>query len=635
MNDTTDSTMQEITPPAALETSSGNAATEQETVTSALPDVETAEEPEHDIEIEVSAYHYENLSKEELYNTAAEAVKSDNLREASDKLKAIRQQYENLCREERQKAHAAFIEAEGESDGEKVEFQMPVDPLREKFFQLFDALKKRKEEHRQQIEKQKLENLQAKKVIIEKLKALVDGEESNESLDQLKNLQNEWKKIKTIPQEHAENLWQSYNFLIDRFYDNRSKFYELKELDRNKNLEAKIELCRLVGELQQESNMRQCMTLLNKYHEDWKNIGPVPKDFSEDLWQRFKLASDQVHERYKKFRADQDAVQTENLQKKREIFSKAQELAAKPIEKGKEWNDRAREYEALLNEWRSVGMVPREYNNLWEQFRGIIDEFYKQKNNHFKELNKVRMENYRKKEALCIKAEALKESTEWGKTSKELIRLQDEWKAVGPVPDKYNEPIWKRFRAACDAFFNAKNEKFAVQKSEYATNLEKKTAICDKLESLITSEDYASLMNEVKAQQEAWNATGFVAPNVKDELYKRYNTVLDKLYDRLRKHSSEFEQAQSKQRFEFLASQQDGKFKLQSEARRLQERIHTLQENIDTLQNNIGFFAHSKNADSLRKKVEEDVSGYQKQIKKLKEQLQVLRGLQNATGGSK
>ncbi len=572
-----------------------------------------------------SLHQFESLSKAEMVKLAEEAVKNENIRDASEKLRGLRPAFENLLNEERQKALAEFIEAGGEKD----EFNPGPDELKARFFATFDTLRKRKDDQRVMIEKQKLDNLAAKREILEKIKAIVEGEESKDSLEQIKFLQSEWKRIKLIPQEHAQNLWDTYTFYIDKFYDNRSIFYELKELDRQKNLAAKIDLCLRVDELKNETSMKQCMMLLNKYHEDWKNIGPVPKEVSEELWQRFKGASDLVHDRYRKFLAELEVIHTLNLQKKRELLDKARELAQKPIEKGKEWNERSKEYEALLGEWKTIGMVPKEHNNIWDSFRGIIDEFYKQKNNHFRELNKSRMENYRRKEALCVKAEAMKESTDWGKTGKELIKLQEEWKTIGPVPDKYNESIWKRFRAACDVFFKAKSEKFAAQKSEYAQNLAVKNEIVQKLETLSESEDFQNMMNEVKALQEQWNATGFVAMNVKDELYKKYNSVLDKVYDKLRKNSAEFEQMQAKQRYEFIANQQDGKFKLQSEARRTQERIRALQENIDTLQNNIGFFANSKNADALRKKVEEDIAGHMKQIKKLKEQLQVLRGLQN------
>ncbi len=574
---------------------------------------------------EVANLHYDHLNKADLLKAAQEACMLDNLREASDKLKAMRHAYENMVRDEQQKALAEFIEGGGDRDT----YLAPTDASKDAFYATFDTLKKRKEEQRIQIEKQKADNLKAKQEILDKIKAIVDGEESKDSIEQIKFLQSEWKRIKVIPQEHAQKLWDTYSFYIDKFYDNRSIFYELKELDRQKNLAAKIELCLRVDELKNQTSMKQSMLLLNKFHEDWKSIGPVPKEVSDELWQRFKGASDIIHDRFRAYIGELEAIQTVNLQKKRELVTKAQELAQKAIEKGKEWNERSKDYEALLAEWKTIGMVPREHNNIWDNFRGIIDEFYKQKNNHFKELNKSRMENYRKKEELCAKAEALKDSTEWGKTSKELVKLQDEWKTIGAVPDKYNETIWKRFRAACDVFFNTKNEKFASQKTEYAANLEVKNGICTRLEEMAKSEDFESMAAEVRTLQDQWNATGHVDIKIKDALYKRYNGALDTVYNALRKNNSAFEQNQNKQRYESLSSQQDGKFKLQGEARRLQDRIRILQENIDTLQNNILFFANSKNAESLKKKVEDDIAAHQKNIVKLKEQLTVLRGLQN------
>ncbi len=594
--------------------------------TIALDDVhhDTDEVSTHHDNLEVAGLHYDSLSKKELLKAAQEACLLDNLRDAADKLKAIRPAYENIIREEQQKALAEFIEGGGDREA----YVTHIDLTKDLFYATFETLKKRKEEQRIQIEKQKLDNLKSKQDILEKIKAIVDGEESKDSIEQIKFLQSEWKRIKVIPQEHSQKLWDTYSFYIDKFYDNRSIYYELKELDRQKNLSAKIELCLRVDELKNQSSMKQCIILLNKYHEDWKSIGPVPKEVSEELWQRFKGASDIVHDKYRVYITELEAIQTVNLQLKKELVIRAQEIAMKPIEKGKDWNERSKDYETLLGEWKKIGMVPREHNTIWDNFRGIIDEFYKQKNGHFKELNKVRMENFRKKEELCIKAEALKESTEWGKTSKELVRLQDEWKGIGAVPDKYNESIWKRFRSACDLFFNTKNEKFASQKTEHSQNMETKNGICSRLEEMSKSEDFSAMANEVRALQDQWNATGHVDIKVKDAIYKRYNSALDIVYAILRKNNSEFEQNQNKQRYESISAQQDGKFKLQSESRRLQDRIRVLQENIDTLQNNILFFANSKNAESLKKKVEDDISAHQKNIIKLKEQLQVLRGLQ-------
>ncbi len=619
-------TQDEITEPIILSTIEESIA-QHEIETSALNEIhnEHDESVSHSEISEATLQHFNLLSKHELLKAAQEACMLDNLRDASDKLKALRPAYEKIVRDDQQVALAEFVDGGGEREA----YVNEVDITKDLFYATFETLRKRKEEQRIQIEKQKLDNLKAKEDILEKIKAIVDGEESKDSIEQIKFLQSEWKRIKVIPQEHAQKLWDTYSFYIDKFYDNRSIYYELKELDRQKNLSAKIELCLRVDELKNQTSMKQCMILLNKFHEDWKSIGPVPKEVSEELWQRFKGASDIIHDRYRIYITEQEAVQTVNLQLKKELVIKAQEIALKPIEKGKDWNERSKEFESLLAEWKTIGMVPREHNSVWDNFRGVIDEFYKQKNGHFKELNKVRMENFRKKEELCLKAEALKESTEWGKTSKELVRLQDEWKSIGPVPDKYNESIWKRFRTACDVFFNTKNEKFASQKTEYSQNLETKNALCTRLEEMAKSDDHAAMAIEVRSIQDQWNATGHVDFKVKDSLYKRYNVALDAVYNLLRKNNSEFEQNQNKQRYESISTQQDGKFKLQSESRKLQDRIRILQENIDTLQNNILFFANSKNAESLKKKVEGDINAHQKNIVKLKEQLQVLRGLQN------
>lgn len=583
-------------------------------------------------EAEIPAENLAGLGKKELLQKANEAAKADNLKDATAIFRSVKPLFDQLCRDEYQEALSKFIE-EG---GEKEEFILPEDKMKAEFELALQTLKKRREEHRQQIESEKQENLKAKRNLLERLKVLSEAEETEKSIDELKSIQAEWKKIKGVPAEEAEDLWKTYRFFVDKFYDNRSIYFELKENDRQRNLTEKIKLCVKADELKNEPSMRKAMTMLNRLHEEWRSLGPVPREYNEEIWTRFKAASDAVHAKFDAFVAEQESKRTENLQKKLEIIDRLEAMLKTLPEKAKEWNDKAKEVSNLMADWKKIGPASKEKNTeIWDKFRTMMDSFYKTRNGFFKDLNKVKNENLRQKLDLCHKAEALKDSQDWGKTSKELINLQETWKKIGPVPDKQSDAIWKRFRAACDAFFTTKQNHFAGLKESYQTNLELKTSVIEKLEQLLAMEDNVQLLNAAKALQEEWSKIGFVANEVKDQIYKRYSDALDKIYARVRAAGAEVESAQLRSKFEFIAKQADGKQKLASEIRRINERIKTLNENIDTWQNNILFFSNSKNLPELQKKVDEDVANAQRQIKKLKEQVTAIRAMQNEVSTSK
>ena len=567
---------------------------------------------------------YAKLSKEELVNVAVELSKSDKLAHANRVAREIKPLFQEIIDAERQEALNAFVEAGNEEDA----FEYTADKATDTFFEAIKAIRKKRADEMNKQKAEKLENLKKKQYILDQIKSLVEGEETEDSLNQLKELQNQWRQIKGIPREFAEELYESYRFYLDKFYDELSINFELKELDRKKNLEKKIELCKKVDELTQESSIKKALILLNKYHEDFKNTGPVPKEYNEEIWSRFKAASDKIYEVKKEHQQELDKQREQNLELKKAICEKADIYADVTYEKPKEWINKTKELQNLFAEWKKIGQVPKAHNDeIWKRFRTAYNSFFKNKNTFFKELNNLRGDNLKLKVAICEKAEAIKESTDFAKTSNELKRLQQEWKKIGPVPDKNSDEVWKRFRAACDHFFNKMQDQFADRRKEEEENLVKKNAICDKLETLEKIDDKAEVFKQLKELQAEWMQLGHVPIKEKDKIYKRHKGILDKIYGKHKIDNENIAEGKHKEHYEMLMQMPDGENKLKFQERKLRDKIKDILSDVVTWENNIEFFANSKNADALKKDIEKKINNAHSQTDRIKKELQVLRSV--------
>ncbi len=565
------------------------------------------------------------LNKEQLIEAIEKASREDDLREAARIAKEIRSLLDKIFTEEYESALAAFLEAGNEKD----DFQMKPDELRTRFQEAYRRIQQRRTEARQRIEEEKLKNLEAKRRILTQLKELTETDETADSLEKAKELQTEWKKIRVVPMEFNQELWDSYRFYLDKFYDNLSINNELKDLDRKKNLETKIELCKKVDQLQEESSIKKAMNLLNKYHDEWKHTGPVPKEFNEEIWQRFKAASDKIYEQKKAQLDEIQEARGKNLELKTALVARLEQIATLLYEKPKEWIDHTQSIASLFEEWKKVGPVPKEHNeSIWNQFKELRNHFYRQKNNFFRQLNKDKNDNLRLKTELCEKAEALQDSEDWTKSTNELIRLQGEWKKAGPVPEKVSDEIWKRFRAACDHFFARKEEHFKGQKNEQETNLQTKRGLIDRLKELQGSEEMEAVFKELKEIQKTWSQTGFVPMKFKNDLQKEYSELADALYKKFRRNADEMNEVRQKEHYEEIAALPDGQKKLQFEERRIREKIRFLRSDIETLENNIGFFSNSKTAGALIQGIKEKIEKTNQQIQKLEKELKLLKKMQ-------
>jgi len=372
------------------------------------------------------------------------------------------------------------------------------------------------------------------------------------------------------------------------------------------------------------------MNLLNKFHDEWKHTGPVPKEYAEEIWTRFKAASDKIYEQKKAQMDEMREMRRKNLELKTAINERLEQVATLLYDKPKEWIEKTEVLNAFFEEWKKIGPVPKEQNEIvWGKFKDLRNHFYRQKNNFFKQLNKDKSENLKVKEALCEKAEALKDSEDWLKTTNELIRLQGEWKKVGPVPEKVSDEVWKRFRAACDNFFSKKEEHFKGQKEEQEKNLDVKKALLEEVKALesMTETQTDEVFKTLRDIQKRWNSAGYVPIKFKNQVQKEFSTIIDGLYKKHKRNAEEMKEGQLQEHYEELSQSPDGTKRLQFEERRVKEKIRHLKNDVETLENNIGFFSNSKTAGPLIKGITDKISKANEQIERLQKELKAIKKL--------
>lgn len=574
---------------------------------------------------------YANKTKDELLSTALQAMSDKPHSEAFQIFKDIKPHFDAALNEEQNVAMQKFIEEGGEKDD--FEYKAGVN-ARDTFNKAIKDLRDKISAAKAIAEAERVKNLRAKENILDQIKALNSSEETKESLTKLKELQTEWKKIKNVPKEHVERLWESYRVLNEIFYDKLSIDNEIAQLDRERNLDAKIDLCKKVSELTEEKSIKSALIAVKKYQEDWRNIGPVPKEANEEIWTRFKVEVDKIYASIKAETEKNEAVRQANLVLKLALIEKSKELAIYATTRIKDWMEKTKEANELMEEWKKIGYVPMaEREKVWEEFKDIRNTFFNNKNNWFKSFNAVRNENFKKKQELIKEAENIAAAPiDWGKQTATIKNLQEQWKQVGPVPDKFNDEIWKKFRTACDLFFEKKAERFAEQNAEQGTNLIAKKELIIQLEAMASNEtENANLLNDLKTIQDAWSKIGFVPNKDKDAIGKAYNDLLDKIYGRHRELRKNIRQSDDRAHFESLANNNDGGQRLQREERILQERIKGLKTDIDTWDNNLGFFKNTNAKNEMVIQINDKIAAAKRMIKELEDKVKTIRTLKNQT----
>ena len=490
---------------------------------------------------------------------------------------------------------AAASQPEGEP--EKVN---PFVAIEEGFKSLYLTYKKERAEYNREQEKEREENLAAKQQVIEDLKALVDTQEDvSSSFPAFREIQNRWREIGPVPAQNFRNLNDTYQFLVEKFYDMVKINRDLRDLDFKKNLEAKEAFCQEAERLAENENVVDAFRELQKLHEQWKEFGPVAKEFREAIWDRFKAATAVINKKYQAYFEGQKEKFAENLQAKTALCEKVEAFAAQEIASSNEWNAISKKIEDIQKEWRSIGFASKKDNQkIYDRFRAACDAFYGRKRDFYSQYKDSMNENLDKKLAIIEKAEALKESKEWKKTTDLFIELQKEWKEIGAVPRKKSEQLWKRFRAACDAFFDAKAKEGKADNEFYA-NLKAKRALIEEIQAFEGSDEAA--MQDFAAR---WQAIGFVPFKEKENVAKAYAEAMKAKFPSF---------GARPQRGGRAGAPKAPK----SEKDLLVDQYKALQQDIVTYENNIGFFAQSKNAEPLIKQMQERIDAAKQQLKEL------------------
>ena len=585
-----------------------------------MPEMVDAAEPDEDELVEDNA-DLDGLNKLQLVEMLEELVQDSDVQNIKDKVAAIRLHFNKLNKEDMDNELDQFLQGGGEAES----FQHVEDPIEQRFNAAFGIFKANRAKQNEDMEKQKVENLAKKQAILDELKEIIASDDSlKKTYDDFRALQDRWKEIGPVPAAENSNLWNNYHFLVEKFFDKVRIGRELRDLDMKKNLDAKIELCEKAEELLDEKSITKAFKALQKLHEDWKEVGPVPQDKKDEIWERFKAATDKINQIRREHYAQIEEEQTGNLEAKKALCEKAEELIAEDYTSVNAWQKKSDELSEIFGVWKTIGPASKKDNEeIWQRFRGTMDAFFAKKKEFFATLKDRQTENLERKTQLCIEAEALMESTDWKNATEQIKKLQEEWKTIGPVPKRHTDKIWKRFRAACDTFFNRKNEHFSGRRTEEEANLAAKKALIEEIKAFEIGPSRNENMEAIKAFQKRWIEIGYVPMKYKDTINKEYRELIDGFFDTMRKNQNEASTNEFREMMEGWRDDPNANDRVRRERNTLQTRIQKLRDEIAAMENNIGFFSNSKNSELMRAEYEKKISKAKEDLKVLEEKLKI------------
>ncbi len=484
----------------------------------------------------------------------------------------------------------------------------PFDEVERGFKELYGKYKERRSEYLREQDIHKEENLKEKLSIIEDLKALLDKQEDiSQTFPLFREIQNRWRAVGPVAQNKVKDLYDTYQHYVEMFYDYLKINREMRDLDFRKNMEIKEELCRQAEALAEMENVVEAFRELQKLHEQWKEIGPVDAANRESIWERFKAATSVINKKHQEYFEGQKVKEKENLEAKSLLCEKVEVIAATEVKDSNMWNDLSKQIEDIQKEWKSIGFATRKENQkIYDRFRAACDDFFARKREFYAEFKDKMQENVAKKMALIEKAEALKDSDDWKATSDALIELQRQWKEIGPVTRKKSEQIWKRFRAACDEFYNRRDAQRGASSSDQAENLEKKKALIAEINEFVVEGSDAARA-AFKEFRERWNSIGFVPLKEKENIQNEFRNALNEKFAQFREGAG---------RLAYKAERA-----VKSERDRLVQKYLKKEQDIATWENNIGFFAKSKNAEALLKNLRKEIDRAKKDLAELEAQI--------------
>lgn len=586
--------------------------TAEAVVTNETPDAGVAAEETSEAEVktdEVAAGEETvattgKLSKEEILEklTGLVGAAADTTR---NEVEALKQAYYKIHRSEVDELKKAFLTA----GGEEKDFVAPEDETESKIKELLNVYKEKRAAILAEEERVKAANYALKLQLIDQLKALTESQEDfNKLYNDFKDIQQRWKEVKAVPQEHVSELWKNYQIYSEKFYDIIKINNQFRDYDFKKNLEMKTALCETVEKLQTEPDVVSAFHQLQKLHQQWREIGPVAKELREELWSRFKAASTIINKRHQEHFEGLKAKEQENLEAKTAICEQIENIDFQALKSFKDWEDKNKEVIALQDKWKTIGFAPKKSNvKIFERFRAACDVYFNRKSEFYKNIKDEMEKNLELKKALCEKAEALKDSTDWKSTTEKMIALQKEWKTIGSVARKHSDAVWKRFISACDYFFEQKNKNASSQKSVEQTNLAAKKALIEKINTLDEA-DHDEALAVLKGYMAEWNTIGHVPFKEKDKVYKEYHEAVDKQFDRLKVDQNDRKMQTFRSNLSDMSNGERGKGKLYGEREKLMRMYERMKNELQTYENNIGFLSiSSKGGGGLLKEMERKI----------------------------
>ena len=576
-------------------------------------------------EVAEPAVNYSEKNLAELVRLFEDLVQNEERMKMSKEAESIKAAFYKRLQKEKADAgivSSDVVETEGaeetlsaETETSAVETaENPFAELERGFKEIYNRYKKERSEYNRQLEKEREANLALKEAVIADLKALLEKQEDvNATFPEFREIQNRWRAVGPVPAQSYRNINETYQLYVEQFYDMVKINRELRDLDFKKNLEAKEQFCELAEKLAENPNVVESFRELQKLHEQWKEYGPVAKEYRESIWDRFKAATAVINKKYQAFFEEQKEQQVENLAKKTALCEKVEEIAEREVADSNQWNAFSKEIEEIQKEWRTIGFASKKENQkIYDRFRAACDKFFARKREFYNEYKDSINVNLEKKIALCEAAEALKTSTEWKKATDQFISLQKQWKEIGAVPRKKSEQLWKRFRAACDEFF-AERDKHAKPENDFYGNLKAKQRLIEEIKAYESTGDSATDREALRAFQTRWQEIGFVPFKEKDNIAQAYSAAVQEKFPNNGR-------GQRKGR--------GGRPQL-TEKDRLIQKYNQLEQDIVTYENNIGFFSMSKNSEPLIKQMQDRIAAAKVELADLAAQIRALNEAEN------
>lgn len=584
---------------------------------------ETSEDnSDFDSQNQVEVEDYSKFERPELLTKLNQLVNNNPVETIVFAVEEIKSAFYKKYRNDYQIAREKFVA----QDGNPESFKFADEHQEVTFKELYTQYRDKKNAYNQKLNAEKEENLKKKLEIIEEIGNLVNKEESiNKTFQEFRDLQQRWKDTGLVAQTELKGLWDSYNHVVEKFYDYIKINKELRDLDLKENLKAKIELCEKAEALILEESVVKAFRALQDLHNKWRETGPVPNDQKEDIWERFKSATAIINKKHQEFFEKQKEQQVQNLAQKTALCERVEEIINSNKEKPKDWEDKSNDIVKIQEMWRTIGYAPKKENSkIYQRFKNDCDMFFAKKREFYKSIKADQKSNLQLKIELCEKAEALKDSTDWKKTTDSFINLQKRWKEIGQIPRKQSEPLWKRFREACDFFFNAKASHFSSVDESQEENLKLKEALIEKVKNFVKTDDNKENLRQLMDLQKEWSGIGHVPMNKKDAVQKAFRDAINAQFETMKLEASEREKANFKNKIESWSNSSQAKAKIYSERNKIVTKMRELENEITLYENNMGFFSKSANSEALIKDINRKIEKAKSYLAELRDKLIML-----------